>query len=183
MTNITQRLGTILRDDARVGVRYVRHLPHPPEKVWRALTESDQLRHWFPCDIVGERAEGATLQLPFWPDHVEAYGIETPVVPGRVHVWDPPRVFEWSWDTDRLRWELAQEAAATVLTLTVWIGDPQAHGADGGSPDDATGTASAAAGYHVCLDHLELLLDGDAGRLVDAQADHLQAEYRARVDH
>lgn len=54
-----------------------------------------------------------------------------------------------------------------AFTLTVWIGEPQAHGAAGGSPDDATGTASAAAGYHVCLDHLEILLDqGTTGGVV-----------------
>lgn len=179
MTTSTDRLGTVLREDGRVGLRYVRRLAHPPERVWRALTESNQLRHWFPCDIVGERTAGAELKLPFWPDHVEDYGIETPVVTGRLHVWDPPRVFEWSWDTDRLRWELESDADATVLTFTTWIGEPQAHG-PAGSPDDATGTSRAAAGYHVCLDSLEVLLDeGTAGPLLEADAESLEAEYRA----
>lgn len=182
MTTSTDRLGTVLREDGRVGLRYVRRLGHAPDRVWRALTESDHLRHWFPCDIVGERRAGAELVAPFWPDHVEAYGIAEPVVPGRLHVWDPPRVFEWSWDTDRLRWELEDDAEATILTLTVWIGDPRAHGPDGGSPDAATGTASAAAGYHLCLDHLEVLLDeGTAGPLVDADTGRLQSQYQALV--
>lgn len=182
MTTSTDRLGTVLHDGGRVGLRYVRRLRHDRQKVWRALTESDQLQHWFPSDIVGERREGAEIVLPFWPAHVEAYGIDEPAVPGRIHVWDPPRVFEWSWDTDRLRWELDAAPDGTVLTFTVWIGDPTAHGEDGGSPDDATGTSSAAAGYHVCLDHLEALLDGrDIGRLVDADSGQLRAEYRARL--
>lgn len=179
MTTQTDRLGTVLRDSDRVGLRYVRRLAHPREKVWQALTESDQLRHWFPCDIVGDRTTGAPLELPFWPDHVAAYGIEEPVVTGRLHTWDPPRLFEWSWDTDRLRWELEDDGDATILTFTTWIGEPQAHGEDGGSPDDATGTASAAAGYHVCLDHLELLLDeGSARPLVEADTTELQVRYR-----
>lgn len=181
MTTSTDRLGTVLRDGDQVGLRYVRRLAHRPDKVWRALTESDQLRHWFPSDMVGERRAGAELTLPFWPDHVAAYGIEETVAPGRIHVWDPPRVFEWSWATDRLRWELEDAADGTVLTLTVWIGEPEAHGTGGGSPDEATGTASAATGYHVCLDHLELLLDGRQGRLVDADTSTLETEYRARV--
>jgi uncharacterized protein YndB with AHSA1/START domain len=175
----TDRLGTVLHDGDRPGLRYVRRLRHPRDKVWYAITTSEQLRHWFPTDIVGERAAGAEIELPFWPDHVEAYDIEQPVYPGRVHVWDPPRLFEWSWDTDRLRWELTADGDETILTLTVWIGEPQAHGAEGGSPDDATGTASAAAGYHLCLDHLQALLDdADTGPLVEADLGGLQARYR-----
>ena len=75
-----------------------------------------------------------------------------------------PEVFEWWWDGDRLRWELAPDAAGTRLTFTTWIAD----GAAG---------ADSAAGYHVCLDRLEVLLDTGRGR---ALADHpveLQARY------
>lgn len=182
MTKPNDRLGTVLRADDGLRLRYVRRLTHSRKRVWRALTESDELRSWFPCDIVGERAAGAELKLPFWPDHVERYGIEDPVQPGRLHVWDPPRVFEWSWDTDRLRWELEEDEGCTLLTLTVWIGDPKAHGQDGASPDEKTGTASAATGYHVCLDHLETLLDeGKTPPLVDVETAQLQVQYRAVV--
>lgn len=182
MIPATDRLGTVLRDGDRIGLRYERHLRHSPERVWRALTEHDQLRHWFPADIVGDRVEGADLQLPFWPSHAEAFGLEDlPVAPGRVHAWNPPRVFEFSWDTERLRFELDAEGDGTVLTLTVWIGDPLAHGPDG-SPDAASGTASAAAGYHVCLDHLEALLDErDTGPLHQADTAPLEAAYRELV--
>lgn len=178
-TPTNPRMGTVLRTDGRIGVRYVRHLAHPREKVWRALTESEHLRHWFPCDIVGDRRAGAALELPFWPDHVEVYEIEQPVSRGRLHVWEPPRLFEWSWDTDLLRWELEEAGGVTVLTFTTWIGDPLAHGEPGRSPDDETGFASASAGYHVCLDHLETWLDGRmVTPLVEADTTELQTRYR-----
>lgn len=181
MTPSNDRLGTLMDDGGQTAIRYVRRFPHPRAKVWRAITESEQLRHWFPADIVGERRAGAPLRLPFWDDHVDTYAIETPVVAGTILAWDPPRLFEWTWDTDRLRWELDEDGDATVLTFTTWIGDPLAHGESGASPDDATGTASAAAGYHVCLDHLEALLDGTPARLVEADTAHLQATYRDLV--
>ena len=47
--------GELIREGERAGLRYVRRYPHPAERVWRAITESDQLRYWMPCDIVGER--------------------------------------------------------------------------------------------------------------------------------
>jgi hypothetical protein len=53
--------GELLREGDRPGLRYVRHYPHPVDRVWRAITESDQLRHWMPCDIVGDRAAGSAI--------------------------------------------------------------------------------------------------------------------------
>jgi uncharacterized protein YndB with AHSA1/START domain len=151
-------LGTVRRDGGQWVLRYERRLAHPVEKVWRAITESEHLRHWLPCDLVGERHQGATLVLPFWPAHVERYGIEDPVLHGEIRVWQPPSVFEWTWDTDVLRWELEPDADGTVLTLTATV----AGGTDGGP-------AGTAAGYHVCLVNLVELLDsGTAPPLVDA---------------
>lgn len=82
-------LGQVLRDGDTIGLRNDRELAHPPERVWRAITESDQLRHWLPTDIAGERHEGAPLQLPFWPPLVAKYGIEDDTMTGRILTWDP----------------------------------------------------------------------------------------------
>lgn len=174
----TSRLGIVIRDEDGLALRYVRHLAHPPEKVWRALTESEHLKHWFPCDLVGERAEGAELELPFWPEHAEAYGIEETLLKGHIHVWDPPRVFEWTWATDLLRFELAPRGEGTILTFTTWVRDPGIL-AEPEGPDETPGAAHVGAGYHVCLDFLERLLDGDTSqRLVDADPAPLVASYR-----
>lgn len=90
-------------------------------------------------------------------------------------------MLELTWGDELLRYELAADGDHTVLTLTVWLGDPLAHGPDG-SPDEATGTARAAAGYHTCLDHLAALLDErDLGPLHHADGTALQAEYHALV--
>ncbi|HEY1133614.1 MAG TPA: hypothetical protein VGE77_03500 [Nocardioides sp.] len=77
-------MGRVLRDGDRVGLRFRRELAHPRERVWRALTGSDDLRHWFPADVVGERVPGAALEVRFWDKNVEGYGIEEEVLTGVV---------------------------------------------------------------------------------------------------
>ncbi|GGR44570.1 uncharacterized protein YndB with AHSA1/START domain [Nocardioides luteus] len=192
MTTTTGPMGEVIREGERTGLRYVRLLRHAPEKVWRALTESDGLRHWFPTDIVGERVAGARLSLPFWPeglelanttDAIEEMGVdpESFVSAGELLVWDPPHTFEFSWGmdgradlTDLLRFELEPTDDGTRLTFTTWFGDP-------------TPNTDTAVGWHVCLDELTGLLDhgpssptGDAAAVVQnvmSQADELRPAY------
>ena len=60
--------GTLLTDRAQPAVRLERQLPDPPGVVWRALTEREQLRSWFPCDVVlagGKWEVGASISFFF----------------------------------------------------------------------------------------------------------------------
>ncbi|WP_280400979.1 SRPBCC domain-containing protein [Nocardia carnea] len=175
MTGVTQRLGEVLRDGDRVGTRYERILAHPPAKVWRAITESDHLRHWFPADILGERRAGAEIRFRFWPEAVEQASAELtemdidlddPELPGRILTWEPPRVFEFLWDDEHLRFELFAAEQGTRLVCTVWFGTPGPHGLSG-----------TAAGYHVCLDELVDSLDG---RPIEMPAPDVMAALRRR---
>ena len=162
-------LGRVLPGDPP-ALEFVRELGHPIDKVWKAITTREHLRSWMPCDIVGDRRQGGTLRLPFWPEVLERHGFDDPGLTGTVRVWDPPRVFEWTWDTDVVRFELQPKGDHTVLTLTTWL-----------SGKDA-GTAKTAAGYHVCLDHLaEVLAMGVAASVVDADPSPLEKRYEEVV--
>ncbi|MGC5615068.1 SRPBCC domain-containing protein [Georgenia sp. Z1491] len=170
MTDEHGRLGTVERDGDTVRLRYVRHLAHSPTTVWRALTESAGLRHWFPADIVGERAAGAEVQLPFWPEGaqqsmemLDEAGVDTTgmdpdeVLPGLIRAFDPPTLFELVWgnsegEADVLRFELEPVDGGTRLVFTTWPGEP-----------GPLGHAGTAAGWHACLDELESMLRGAAG--------------------
>jgi uncharacterized protein YndB with AHSA1/START domain len=169
VTNDETSMGEVLRDGERVGLRFVRRFAHPVERVWAAITESEQLRFWMPCDIVGDRRAGADITLPFWPAQVEKYQLEETTLTGRIEAWEPPAVFQWTWGGDILRFELKRSNGGTTMTFTTWLESP-----------DPDGAAGAAGGYHICLRALQLLLDtGSAPPLVESDEDarRLESEY------
>lgn len=125
----------------RWRLRYTRTFPHPPEKVWRAMTEPEHLAAWFPSSIQGERSEGAQLTFVF-PNG------EAPTMEGRMLAYDPPRLLEYTWGEDTLRFQLRVEGRRTVLTFTDTIREGGKAARDG-------------AGWHVSLDALERQLGGE----------------------
>ena len=127
-------------DDGRWRLRFERELDHPPEKVWRAVTEPEHLAVWYPQQIVGERKAGAPLRFVTPGDPGDGFD-------GQLLVFDPPSVMEFTWGTDLLRIELAADGQGTVLTLTDTF-------------DDLGKAARDAAGWHECLERLTGDLDG-----------------------
>ncbi|MCW2968064.1 MAG: hypothetical protein JWM71_1836 [Solirubrobacteraceae bacterium] len=130
--------GTLERTPAGPRLRFVRHLAHPPEKVWRAITEPEHLAAWFPDTIVvREWAVGAPLRF----EQAPGQGFD-----GEVLAFEPPTLMELRWGTDVLRLEVAPDGAGTTLTLLDTFGELGKAARDG-------------AGWHVCLDRLEHDLD------------------------
>jgi uncharacterized protein YndB with AHSA1/START domain len=160
--------GDVLHDGETVGLRYERQLSHSVERVWQALTDSDQLRHWLPVDIVGDRVVGADVHATFWPDVVAKYQIPNPTLPAKILTWDPPHTFSWMWDRDTLIFELHPTEAGTRLVFTVWVVDTTA------------GVDKTGAGYHVCLDQLVQLIETDnPPPFIDADPTVLEQHYAA----
>jgi uncharacterized protein YndB with AHSA1/START domain len=92
-------------------LRFQRRLPHPPEEVWRALTEPEHLRAWFPAYIEGERRTGAPLRFV----HREGEG---PPIDGQMIAYDPPWRLEMGWgDGETLRFDLEPDGDGTLLTF------------------------------------------------------------------
>ena len=134
--------GTLERAGDVWVLRYRRRLSHPREKVWRALTEDEHLEGWFPTTIEGDRVAGAPLHFSF--RQAEAAPFD-----GEMLAFDPPSVMELRWADDVLRFELSPDAGGCVLDLTVTF------------PEYGK-AARDAAGWHVCLEQLEHVVDGAA---------------------
>lgn len=135
----------LIDDVLRPAIRLERHLPDPASVVWQALTEREQLRSWFPCDVVvsGRRWEpGAAITLLFPPEVIDI------TLAGHVLEVDEPNLLAFTWGEEMLRFELIPEDGGTRLALINRL-----------APDAA---ARNAAGWDACLDHLGGLA-ADAG--------------------
>jgi uncharacterized protein YndB with AHSA1/START domain len=125
--------------DAGPRLRFTRFLAHPPEKVWRAITEPEHLEAWFPDSIEVERWEvGAPLRFAV----KTGFGFG-----GEVLAFEPPRMLELRWGPDVIRLEVEPEGEGTRLTLLDTLEELGKAARDG-------------AGWHTCLDRLEHHLDG-----------------------
>ena len=109
--------------DGRVELRFERRLPHPREKVWRALTEVDRLRRWFVDILDYDRsrlafASGATLTFA-------ANGF--PESHGEVTAYQPLALLEYTWGAEVLRFELTDDldGAGCVLVFTNIVDGPE----------------------------------------------------------
>jgi uncharacterized protein YndB with AHSA1/START domain len=128
---------TILADGARPAVRLERRLPDPPTTVWRAITEREQLRSWFPCDVLvaGGRWEvGAAITFVFPPEVIDL------TLTGKVLEVSEPNALAFIWGDEILRFELSPAHGGTRLVLVDEL--------------PAGLAARNAAGWEVCLERL-----------------------------
>ena len=157
------RQGVPLELDGRPAVRFHRRIAHPVERVWRAVTTPGGLSSWFPATVTldGELRPGTGMRFQFAPGFARE---------GEVLAVEPERLLEFAWGDDHIRIELVgvpAEPPFTALSFTHTLSD------------DRDTLARTAAGWHVCLDALELVAAGET-----PSAPHTGAtpEWRQRYD-
>jgi len=154
----------VQKDGEKWTLVLVRELRHPPAMVWDALTEPGQLSEWAPFDADRNLGTVGTVKL-------STVGAPTPMVSeSTVKRAEAPKLLEYGWGGNDLRWELEPLGGGTRLTL--W------HNIDRGF------ISWGAAGWHVCFDVLDQLLAGDAiGRIVGPAALKLEGWQRLNAEY
>lgn len=139
----------------------VRKLRQPPAMVWQALTDPAELAEWAPFDVDHSLATVGPVKL------ATVGGPKPQVTESVVTRAEAPRLLEYSWGPNNMRWEL--EAAGGGTRLKLW------HHIDRGF------IAWGAAGWHICLDVLDHFLAGEPlGRIVGGEA--MKFEWQRLVD-
>lgn len=133
--------GTLETIGGRPALRFERALPHPIERVWRAVSDPTELEAWFPA---------ATAWTPAAGEVIEAYGMSGVVT----EVAEPHRL-AWTFNGEEYGFDLSPDGEGCILVFT--------HVFDAGTP-----TAQTAAGWETYLIRLDAHLDG--GHLGESEA-------------
>ncbi|MFJ1602290.1 SRPBCC family protein [Streptomyces sp. NPDC088253] len=138
----TALTGTYLTlDDGRPAVRFSRTYDHPVDRVWRFVTDPDELVEWFPSRAEIELRAGGTIRFSGDPNMPESTG--------RVLAVDPPRHLSFEWGADELRFDLdALDEKRTHFTLTHVLAAENTAARNG-------------AGWEVCLAALDAKARGE----------------------
>lgn len=120
---------------------------HPPAKVWRVITERELLKQWFPCDVVGDWKVGAKLDFIFAPEQFADVTDED--LHGEVVAVDEPELLEYRWGTHTMKFELKPDGDGCHFRLSE-------------SFDEKAWSARNAAGWEMCIENLDLVLEGAA---------------------
>jgi uncharacterized protein YndB with AHSA1/START domain len=146
-------LATLETIGDKVVLRFERRLPHPPGKVFAAISDPAELAHWFPARVQWELRPHAAIEFRFEDVDVDAPG-------GEIVEVDPPKLLVYTWGEDVLRWEVVPDGEGSLLHFSHTIaGD-----------DDWPARLSAArnaAGWDDRLAALEARLRGGAPSAVD----------------
>lgn len=98
-----------------------RFFRHPPEDIWEAITNPEMVQQWFLTKVEHPGRVGGRIDLTTGPRSVRATG--------RILAWEPPRLYEYEWNTSEknhpfpgehsvIRWELIRREGGTSVVLT-----------------------------------------------------------------
>lgn len=134
-----------------------REMPHPPEKIWRALTEGGLIAQWLmPNDfqpVVGHKFNFRAPPMPRWNGVVDC----------EVLVVEPCRRLSYRWNAS------GDEAATGLKTVVTWTLTPTATGVllrleqAGFRPEEEANYRGASYGWQRFLASLERVAAGLGG--------------------
>jgi uncharacterized protein YndB with AHSA1/START domain len=161
--------GVLEKKEGKDVVRFERHLAHPIERVWAALTEPGELNGWWGAAEV-DLVEGGRFTMRWL--NTDEQG-NSAVMHATITRLEPPNLLEMRGDIHGvLRWELHHDDDGTVLTFSSTLDLPEEY------------RAMVLAGWHYHLDALAETLEGrpvDIANLPNGRWERVHERYAARL--
>ena len=125
-----------------------REMPHPPEKIWRALTQGPLIKEWLMDNdfqpVVGHGFQFRSTPMPKWDG----------VIDGEVLVVEPNKKLSYTWNALGLE-------SVVVWTLTATSGGTLVRMEQSGfRPDQEANYQGAKYGWQKFISGLERVLEG-----------------------
>lgn len=134
-------IATIQNEKGIYLARFERQFNHSVETVWEMLTDNEKLKQWFDeLEIVDLRQDGL-IQFDMQDGTYEDM---------KILDYEPLKTLVFEWGQDIARFELSSLPNGCKLVFVETISTITEH-----TPKDL-------AGWHVCLDVIQALLDGDS---------------------
>ncbi|MFJ7828104.1 SRPBCC family protein [Psychrobacillus sp. NPDC096623] len=134
-------IATIQKENGNYIARYERQFQHSVEVVWAMLTDNTKLKQWFDELEIVDLRKGGLIKF----DMQDGTFIDMEILD-----YEPLKTLAFEWDADIARFELSPSSDGCQLVFLETISKITDH-----TPRDL-------AGWHVCLDVIEALLEGNS---------------------
>lgn len=151
----------LTQQDEGYKAAFERRMEHAMADVWNMLADNNKLRQWFDELHISETGKGGKLIFDMGDGSIEELQIID---------YEEGRVLAFEWWGDAVRFEVEKDGnGGSILRLieTIQQITPQ--------------TAKDLAGWHVCLDVIEAILNGE-GIDRDTEWQHWHEEYKRLLD-
>ncbi|KTD86165.1 SRPBCC family protein [Paenibacillus etheri] len=132
-------IANLKKTDDHYVAHFERQLKHSASEIWFFLTENEKLALWFTELRVEDLREGGLIKFDMQDGTFEEMTITA---------LQHESVLEFTWAEDSIRFELYPNSEGCLLVLKETIQTLTPH------------TSRDLAGWHVCLDVIQHLLDG-----------------------
>jgi len=121
-------------------VKFERQFPYKIEEVWSVLTENSKLKKWMSNLQIESLKTGGVIKF----DMMDGSFINIDILECQIN-----KVLEFTWDKDRVRFEIHKEENGSILFFKEFIHELTDH-----TPKDI-------AGWHICLELFSAVLEGE----------------------
>lgn len=129
----------VVKAESGYKATFVRKFAQSTDEVWAMLTENPKLQQWFSELTIEDLRKGGNIKFDLGNEEFENMAILD---------YEEGHMLAFEWGEDQVRFELSPDGGGTRLELVETITKIIPH------------TAKDLAGWHVCLDAIEALLEG-----------------------